>query len=148
MESTLEEILAHHGIKGMRWGRHKPKAPGGGSSPAPKTAAPKREAPKTKPLTFRELSQPKFSGASEPHRPREAAPGASREEQLVSRVVNQGYNRTVGPAMALHVLNIPRHTASADQNVNDLLSRVLNQSLNRVEEEAGRTYMQNLPLGR
>lgn len=90
----------------------------------------------------------KFSGASAPRRPKEATKDSSREEQLVSRALNQGYDRVVGRAMATHVINIPKHSQSSDPRVNELLSRVLTQSLNRVEAEAGRKFMENLPANR
>lgn len=87
----------------------------------------------------------KFSGISAPRTPREATKNSSREEQLISRVTNQGYVRVVGPPMARYVRDIPNYKQSSDPKVNALLSRTLTQGVNRVEEEAGRAYMLNLP---
>jgi len=90
-------------------------------------------------------SRKKSSGETAPRGPKQASPTASREDQLVSRAVNQAHVRVVGPAMAKHVINIPKHSQSSDPAVNALLNRTLTQSINRVEEEAGRKFMQGLP---
>ena len=113
-----QDDLAHFGIKGMRWGVRRRQS---------------------------------FSGVSAPVRPRatssKSAPGRpeSRENQVVSRAINQGYDRDVGPSMAMFVRDIPRHSKSTDQKTQAVLDRALSQGLNRVEEQAGRAYLQGLP---
>ena len=115
---TDSSDFAHFGIKGMRWGVRRKK---------------------------------QFSGVSEPVGPRatssKSAAGKpeTRENALVSRAINQGYQRSVGPSMAMYVRDIPRHNKSADPKVQALLDRVLQQGLNRTEEQAGRRYMEGLP---
>lgn len=128
--------LIHFGVKGMHWGQHRRQSVSTSAS-------------RHNPVPRRPASPPqRFSGASEPRRPKEVGSNASREEQLVSRSLNQAYMRAVGPAMAVHVMNIPDHKQSSDPRVNELLNRVLTQSLNRVEEQAGRQFMSGLPAGR
>jgi hypothetical protein len=109
--------FAHFGIKGMRWGVSRKK---------------------------------KFSGESAPARPRATSSKnvgktESRADQVVSRAINQGYDRTVGPPMTMFIRDIPRHSKSTDRKTQEVLDRALGQGLNRVEEQAGRAYLQGLP---
>ena len=109
--------LAHFGIKGMRWGVRR---------------------------------KPKFTGVTEPAGPRALSTKTvgrpvTKADELVGRAVNQGYQRSVGPAMAVFVRDIPRHNKTTDPRTQAVLDRALSQGLNRVEEQAGRRYMQGLP---
>jgi hypothetical protein len=84
------------------------------------------------------------SGSTTLQRPRAASPGASREEKLVSRALDQAHNRVVGKPMAVFVTNIPKFNPSTDAKVNDVLNRALSQGLNRVEAQAGQQFIQGL----
>lgn len=120
--------LAHFGVKGMHWGRHKAPDSGAARKPLP-----------SRPVSKFTTERPRaLSTRSEGHAP-------TREDQLVGRAINQGFERATRPAMDTFIRNIPPHQQSSDPRVNALLKRTLDQGLDRVEADAGREFMSRLP---
>lgn len=113
---SLEELV-HFGIKGMHWGSRKKSTSTGQTTP----------------------SRPRKNSTKSEGRPQ------TREDIVVSRAIQQGYARVVGPPMAKFVRDIPPHQKSSDPKIQAVLDRALSQGLDRVEANAGKAFVQGLP---
>jgi len=152
MSFDPEEVisfLAHSGVKGMHWGVRQQR-----TSDAEvhsqrimegrRSAAASRAGTATSP---RQATAIRKSSSGKPLRPAPPPKNATREQALIAKAAQQGYDRAASPATVRYFNNAPARRASADPKVNDLLIRVMSQGANRVEAAAGKAFIDGLPPG-